>query len=416
MGKDKPTHFAGARQNQGLAIRFKSDFEIATAKLEQGDTETAIILFKQLLQKTQPREQGYDDIVQNLATAYKRRIDRLVRNRADNVTANSLAQEMMALELRGNPAQDKESRGHFADVFHTTALIFSRNHQYSISLPILRKAISIEPCPTYYVSLANALAYTKEPARLCDYTTAYRPEQLGKHIFIACAPKSGSTFLKNVLVNLTKFRPVFSVFAAQQNEHELDLPIWVKFGKTNTVTQQHCRASEANIQLMQAFGIKPIILVRNIYDTTISLRDFYRTGFTDTTYYNRDDFDNFSDEQQTDLIIDNVLPWYFQFISSWQRAEADQRLEVIWLKYEDMIRDKASLVERLLSFYGLSAERADIEHVVAAAEGDTRRNRFNKGVVGRGETLSAKQKERIAVLASHYPSADFSCVGLRSRL
>ncbi|MGH9799712.1 MAG: sulfotransferase domain-containing protein [Blastocatellia bacterium] len=412
MGKGKPTHFAGSRQEQGLAMQIRGDFEIATAKLNQGDTETALIMFKQLLQKSQPRMQGYDAVVQNLATAYKRRIDKLVRDRADSATINQLVQEALALELRGNWLQDKEFRGHFADAFHNIGLIFSRNHQYSISLPLLRKAISIEPCPTYYVSLANALADTKEPARLADYTVAYSPTQLGKHIFIACAPKSGSTFLKNVMVNLTKFRPIFSVFAALQNEHELDLPIWVKFGKTNTVTQQHCRASEANIQVMQAFGIRPIILVRNIYDTTISLRDFYRTGFTTTTYYSREDFDRSTEEQQTDLIIDNVLPWYFQFISSWQRAEADKRLEVHWLKYEEMIGDKAGTVERLLKFHGLNAQRADIEPVVATTEGDTRRNRFNKGVAGRGETLTAKQKERIAVLARHYPSADFSCVGL----
>ncbi|MBL8188145.1 MAG: sulfotransferase domain-containing protein [Acidobacteria bacterium] len=411
MGRGKQPHFA-ARQDQGLAMQIRNDFEIATAKLNQGDTETALILFKQLLQKAQPRLPGYDAIVQNLATAYKRRIDKLVRDRADVAVTSQLAQEAMSLELRGNWLQDKEMRGHFADVFHNIALIFNRNTQYAISLPLLRKAISIEPCPTYYVSLANALAYTKEPARLSDYTTAYRSEELGKHIFIACAPKSGSTFLKNVMVALTKFRPIFSVFAALQNEHELDLPIWVKFGKTNTVTQQHCRASEANIQVMQAFGIRPVVLVRNIYDTTISLRDFYRTGFVETTYYSRKDFDNSTEEQQTDLIIDNVLPWYFQFISSWQRAEADRRLEVHWLRYEDMIRDKAGTAERLLKLYGLSADRATIEHVVATTEGDTRRNRFNKGVAGRGELLSASQKARIAALARHYPSADFSCVGL----
>jgi hypothetical protein len=77
-----------------------------------------------------------------------------------------------------------------------------------------------------------------------------------------------------------------------------------------------------------------------------------------------------------------------------------------------MIRDKAGTAERLLKFYGLSADRAAIEHVVITTEGDTRRNRFNKGVAGRGELLSANQKTRISALTRHYPSADFRCVGL----
>lgn len=412
MAKDRQVQLTGARQGFDLAMRIRNDFEVATSKLRQGDTETALIMFKHLLQNTQPHMQGYNAILLNLATTYKRRIDKLVREKADCAAINSLAQEALDLELRGNLTQDKEFRGNFADALHSIAVTFSRNHQYEISLPILRKAISIQPCPTYYVSLTNALAYTKEPARLSDYTTTYGPAQLGKHIFIACAPKSGSTFLKNVLLNLTRFRPIFSVFAALQNEHDLDLPIWVKFGKTNTVTQQHCRASEANIQLMQAFGIKPIILVRNIFDTVISLRDFYRTGFTDTTYFNREDFDIFTERQQTDLIIDNVLPWYFQFISSWQRAEAENRVKLHWLKYEDLVSDKAATLERLLRFYGLHASRTTIEQVLVATESDTRRNRFNKGITGRGKSLSAKQKERIATLARYYPSADFGCVGL----
>ncbi len=412
MAKGREIQLADARRVSDLAMQIRKDFEVATSKLRQGDTETALIMFKHLLQKARPNMQGYNAILLNLATAYKRWLDKLVREKAGRAILSSLAQETLALELRGPATQDKEFRSNFADALHSIAVTFSRNHQYEISLPILRKAISIQPCPTYYVSLTNALAYTKEPARLCDYTTSYSPAHLGKHIFIACTPKSGSTFLKNALVNLTKFRPIFSVFAALQNEHDLDLPIWIKFGKTDTVTQQHCRASEANIQLMQAFGIRPVVLVRNIFDTVISLRDFYRTGFTDTTYFNREDFDIFTERQQTDLIIDNVLPWYFQFISSWQRAETNCRVEAHWLVYEEMISDKAGTLERLLRFYGLNAQRATIEQVIDATESDTRRNRFNKGIIGRGETLSAKQKERIAALARYYPSADFRCVGL----
>ncbi|MBS1787131.1 MAG: sulfotransferase domain-containing protein [Acidobacteria bacterium] len=412
MGRSKQAQFGGARKEFVVSPPLADEFQVAIAKLQQGDAEASLILLKGLLHQTRPSPRNYDEIVQVLATAYKRRIDKLVRERADDIVISSLLQEAVALELRGDQVQSQDARNQFADTFHHLALIFSRNHQYSISLPILRKAIGIHRCPTYYVSLTNALASTKERARLEDFTSDYKPEALGKHIFIACAPKSGSTFLKNVLVAATKFRPIFSVFAALQNEHDLDLPVWLKFGTENTVTQQHCRASEANIQLMQAFGIKPIILVRNIYDTVVSLRDFYRTGFTETTYFSRDDFDKLSEERQADLIIDNVLPWYFQFFSSWQRAEADNRLEVHWLSYQELINNKTGTVEQLLQFYGLKAERGAIKEVIATTEADARRNRFNKGIVGRGITLAAQQRKRIAKLAEYYPSTDFTSIGL----
>ncbi|MBA2703465.1 MAG: hypothetical protein H0U60_06415, partial [Blastocatellia bacterium] len=86
-------------------------------------------------------------------------------------------------------------------------------------------------------------------SKLSDFSTEITAEQLGRHLFIACVPKSASTFLKNLLVNLTGFRDLFTVYAAGQNEHEIYLPTLREFADLDTVTQQHCRASDANVHL-----------------------------------------------------------------------------------------------------------------------------------------------------------------------
>ena len=44
------------------------------------------------------------------------------------------------------------------------------------------------------------------------------------------------------------------------------------------MTHQHCRATEANVQLMQAFGIRPVVLVRDLHDVIVSLRDYFNGG------------------------------------------------------------------------------------------------------------------------------------------
>ena len=310
-------------------------------------------------------------------------------------------------------AQDAAFRGKFADTFKNLGMDFFQARQYETALFFLRKAISIEPCPSYYVDLTNALAWVKTPARLRDYTKDYTEKDVGHHIFITCAPKSGSTFLKNVLVGVTDFKDLFSVYAALQNEHELDLPQFVKFGRENTVTQQHARASEANIQMMQAFGISPVVLVRNIFDSAASLLDFYTKGFTFSTFFNKEDFLAFDEEQKIDLLIQYALPWYFQFVASWQRAEKEERLEVMWLTYEEMIADKTSTVGRVLDFYGMSSSVENVRQKIADIESDGEKNRFNKGVAGRGKTLlTESQKSKIKDLARHFPSTDFSIIGL----
>ncbi|MFM9903962.1 MAG: sulfotransferase domain-containing protein, partial [Pyrinomonadaceae bacterium] len=203
------------------------------------------------------------------------------------------------------------------------------------------------------------------------------------------------------------------VFAALQNEQELDLPQFVKFGTANTVTQQHARASEPNIQIMQAFGVRPTILVRNIFDTTVSLLDFYTKGFVFSTYFDKAEFLSFDEEQKIDLLIEFVLPWYFQFVASWQRAEQEKRLEMNWVTYEEMIADKAATVARILAFYGIKVPADSIEQKIASVESKKEQNRMNKGIAGRGMTvLSDSHRKRIGKLARHFPSADFSIIGL----
>ena len=409
----KPVNVSASPQEHSLLLAIKTELDFGIAKLQQGDAETAVSVFKRALHMTPPHHfSAYGAVSHNLLIAYKQLIEKLLL--ADDITpVNPHLPEVFALELRGDMASDPEIRGRFADAFYDIGKLFYRARQYDAALAFVRRAIAIQPCPSYYVDLANALGMVKTRAQLEDYTRAYPPPQLGLHVFIACAPKSGSTFLKNVLVQLTQFKDLFSTYAALQNEHELDLPQLAKFGAVNTVTQQHCRASEANIHLMQAFNISPVILVRNIFDTVLSLLDFYDGGFTFSTFHGHEDYLRLSNEERIDLLIEYAVPWYFQFAASWQRAEKEGRLSLHWLSYEDMIADKPAALERVLGFYGMSAKKQDIERTIAAAEADHRNNRFNKGVAGRGQSgLSATQRKNIMRLARYFPSTDFGLLGL----
>ena len=412
MSKAQTINFKVAPQEQAFLEYLKKEVDRGIVFMNSGNQDRAIIIFKQLVPKVDTTSPTYDLLQHNLLTAYKQRIE-LILELEDVTPVNRYLPEVFELKLGGSLSKDVKFRGGFADVFRQLGMVFYEKRQYEAALACFRRAIGVQPCPSYYVDLTNALAFTKERAQLKDYTLDYTVANLGRHIFVICSPKSGSTFLKNVLVGVTGFRDLFSVYAALQNEHELDMPQLAKFGNINTVTQQHARASEANIQLMQAFGISPVVLVRNIFDTVISLLDFYRQGFTFSTFFDRQEFLAFDEQQQIDLLIEYAIPWYFQFVASWHRAERDKRLDVHWLTYEEMIKDKSAAVEAVLSFYGISAPRPEIEKHIALTEADKDKNRFNKGIAGRGERrLSARQKEMVIRLSRHFPKTDFSCLGL----
>ncbi len=397
--------------NRNLYTTIQQEVEMGSQALAREDADMAITLFQSALHKLSVEQPFYDHLVHNLLLSYKLLIEQLFKV-GDATAANSLLRPALNLEICGEMAKDADFKQKFAGAFQGLGLTFFKTKHFEASNSCFRKSISINPSPGFHVNLANSLAASGQRAELSDFTTEITPEQLGRHIFIACVPKSASTFLKNLLVGLTGYRDVFMVYAAGQNEHELYLPTVRETAHLDTVTQQHCRASDANVQMMQAFGIRPVVLVRNIFDSVMSLLDFYDKGAFQTSYF-RADFQSLDEETKINLLIDNVIPWYFQFVASWSLVEKQKKLDIFWLSYEDLIADKPAAIKNILEFYGLGAARRGVEQKIKETESKELRIRFNKGVVGRGKAgLSEKQKERIRNLARYHPTTDFRRIGL----
>ena len=394
-----------------LYTTLQQEVDLGVQALERESADMAVTLFQSALQKLTVDQPFYDHLVHNLLISYKLLIAKLLKQ-GDTSLALDFLQAALRLEIRGELAEDSAFLRKFAGHFQGLGIVFLQNSLNEASLLCCRKAISVYPSPGSYVNLTNSLAATGQPAKLSDFTSAITPEQLGRHLFIACVPKSASTFLKNLLVNVTGYRDLFAVYAAGQTEHEIYLPTLRESAHLDTVTQQHCRASDANVHLMQAFGIRPVVLVRNIFDSVMSLLDFYNKGASQTSFF-RADWQALDEETKIDLLIENVVPWYFQFVASWDLAEKQKRLELHWLSYEDLVADKPTSVLKVLEFYGLGAARRGVEQRIGEIEAQERKIRFNKGVAGRGRTgLSDRQKGQIRHLARYYPSTDFGRIGL----
>src|SRR5262249_41541767 len=130
--------------------------------------------------------------------------------------------------------------------------------------------------------------------------------------------------------------------------------------------------------------------------------DFYNAGAFTTSYF-RADWPTLDEETKVDLLIENVLPWYFQFVASWDLAERRKRLEIHWLTYEQLVTDKCSAVLKLLEFHGLGAAPRGVERCIAEVEVSGKKNRFNQGVKGRGRSgLSDRQKKQVRRLATYF--------------
>ncbi len=229
----------------------------------------------------------------------------------------------------------------------------------------------------------------------------------GKTIFISALPKSGSTFLVNALAQVTGYQNFFLGYH-QLNEQDLYLPNLIDAWSMNVISHQHTRPSAPNLDLMDQFGIRPVILTRNAYDAMVSLTDHLERESPQTPLLNvPSDFMARHRAERLDMVIELALPWYIRFVAEWRGADRD----CLWLRYEDLITDGTGVIGQILAFHGLTKDTAAIEAALIQARGGS--SRFNKGGAGRGEEeLSDGQKARIDALTRHYPGLDFACLDL----
>lgn len=216
------------------------------------------------------------------------------------------------------------------------------------------------------------------------------------NIFIACFPKSGSTYLAILLSKVTGFKILNAMQFAKHNEQDIYKVKLRKFLSVNSVTQQHARGTENNVGLLIKYNIKPIILVRNIFDTLISYYDHlenedYRVpmGFVHKEYF------NMARQEKLDFLIKVHLPWYFNFLMSWREASKD--INTLWITYDQLFTDQTNTIQKILKFYKLSRSNNDIKSAIATIK--KRKTRFNIGISGRGKLISEQQKREIVNLA-----------------
>lgn len=233
-------------------------------------------------------------------------------------------------------------------------------------------------------------------------------------ILLAAMPKSASTFLSRSIQKVTGFEDYYLAQSYKNIEQELHLPALIDSYNINTVTQQHFRANEPNISLLQSFDIRPVIIYRDIADVIVSMRDHFLKESLDNLpgLFPPQDFAARNSTEQIDYLIRYAAPWLVSFYVSWERVRADNRLQTLCLRYEDCRRDWVEAIFTILEFYKLSIARSDIKDAVDSFNRVRDKNvRKNVGIAGRGKTsINQDHLARLIELSNCYPDIDFSPV------
>ena len=233
----------------------------------------------------------------------------------------------------------------------------------------------------------------------------------GRFIVIAAMPKAGSTFLTHVLAEVAGYQRCYFGFAYSNIEQEIYLPKMIDAYGRGSVVHQHFRANASNLDILDRFSSRPVVLTRNVFDAAVSIRDHLITESSENlpAVYPPAGFASWSEGLQFDYIVDFVLPWYLSFFASWVYAERRRKIEMLWVTYEKMIQDWADSILEILRFNGIEVSRDSVESKMSLVKGRPReRIRLNKGVAGRGlSALTDAQRKRLMDQASLYPDVDF---------
>lgn len=220
-------------------------------------------------------------------------------------------------------------------------------------------------------------------------------------ILIACMPKSGSTFLSDLISALPDFKRVrFSPTPAGGREHELDEGCLREAGSGSYVGQVHIRYSDWTEKMRCEFQLKPVVLVRSLPDAVISLRDHLRReGGKGPLFYADASHHALDDDTLEDMIVRLAAPWYVNFYMTWRTAP-----DALMISYEELISAPERILREVLDFAGAAVDDRAVARAVASVRGRGE-SRLNVGVAGRGAALSAEHTRALIALFDFYPEA-----------
>jgi hypothetical protein len=235
-------------------------------------------------------------------------------------------------------------------------------------------------------------------------------------IILAFPPKAAGTFLCAAAIKATGGDLVRIVHAQGGRDAQPYLPTLLAYYLGGIcpgplVTHVHMQALPANIALLEAFDLRPAIMLRSLPDMLLSYGDMLQAdGAARLQGLNcaiPAGYIELAPDRRIDFLIDILGPWYASYFATWldYARRADGRVRV--LTYSQFVENPAATLEAVLLHAGIVRTRTECQAAIEATWRERHKLRFNRGVEGRGaECFTQHQLERIAKLLTYYPAAD----------
>lgn len=230
-------------------------------------------------------------------------------------------------------------------------------------------------------------------------------------LLLCFAPKAAGTFFRQAAMEAIGGHLPRFTYVQGGRDGAPHLPAFIAAfldaDKPQLVGHIHMQALAANRRFIDMFGIKPVIMLRNIPDMLASYWDMLDADpvarADGLNCLIPKDFVTMSRLEKADFMVDVVAPWYASYFATWKDFSDEAPETVCVLHYADFATDPAATLHRAIAHAGFTAPRAKCEAALEKVWGERNGLRFNKGVGGRGrEYFSREHIARLARQLSHY--------------
>jgi hypothetical protein len=249
-------------------------------------------------------------------------------------------------------------------------------------------------------------------AEFGDYLT-----RLGQNrpvVMLAFPPKSAGTFFCAAVITAIGGQHVRAVHAQGGRDGVPYMPTFIfyyagGYPASTLVTHIHMQALPANRRFVEAFNIRPIIMIRSIPDMLASYWDMLDAEPANPSNWLNSmlppNYAELPSQRKADFLVDVLGPWYASYYATWMDYAAEAPGRVCALHFRHFRGDPAGALEVALRHLALERPREDCKRAIEDVEKDRSLYRYNRGEEGRGYLrFGPGHIARLARLLSYYPN------------
>jgi hypothetical protein len=231
-------------------------------------------------------------------------------------------------------------------------------------------------------------------------------------LLLSFAPKSAGTYFRQAAMHAIRGQLIRMCHAQGGRDGTLYLPnilaCCLDDTAPATVTHIHMQALAANRNFIEAVGLKPIIMIRDIADMLASFLDMLEVDpvarAEGLNCQVPKDFCALDRGAKLDFMIDVIAPWYASYFATWKDFADASPATVCVLHYQEFCDAPAETLYKAICHAGFATTRFQCRQSVELAWRDKENYRYNKGVSGRGKDyFQPDHFERLQKLLAYYP-------------